>query len=108
MKDLTLKQLTDLIMKQAKEKGFGIKPEEINTIEKLALIHSEISEALEAYRYKNLEGKDGFAGELASAVIRILHLTGVYNINLEKEIIRKIENNKNREWDWDKMNETHS
>lgn len=49
MKDLTLKQLTDLIMTQAKEKGFGIKPEEIDIPEKIALIHSEVSEALEAY-----------------------------------------------------------
>ena len=42
---LTLKELQTLIMEQAKKKGFGTKPEDINISEKIALIHSEISEA---------------------------------------------------------------
>lgn len=107
MQNISIKQLTYLIMKLAEEKGFGTKPEEINAMEKIALIHSEISEALEAYRHKNIVGKDGMAEELADAVIRILHLAGVHNINLEKEILTKIEHNKDREWQWDKMNEGH-
>jgi NTP pyrophosphatase (non-canonical NTP hydrolase) len=107
MENLTVKQLTDLLMRNAKDKGFGTKPEEINTMEKLALIHSEVSEALKAYRHKRMNGKDGFAEELADAVSRILHLAGVHNINLEKEILKKIESNKSREWDWDNINETH-
>jgi len=57
MKDFNIKQLTELIMQQAKDKGFGTKPEEINVAEKIALIHSEISEAFEAYRYKNIDQK---------------------------------------------------
>jgi len=105
---MTIKQLTDIILNQAEEKGFGTKPEDINVMEKIALIHSEISEAMEAYRYKNIDGKDGLAEELADAIIRILHLAGVYNINIEKEVLKKIEFNENREWDWDKMNEIHN
>ena len=57
--------------------------ETINIPEKLALIHAEISEALEAYRddaglheiLENASGKpDGFIVELADAVIRIFDL----------------------------------
>lgn len=107
MSDITIKKLTEIIMKQAEEKGFGTKKEEVNAMEKIALIHSEISEAMEAYRHKRIKGKGGFAEELADAVIRILHLAGVYNINLEKEILTKIESNQDRVWDWDKMNESH-
>jgi NTP pyrophosphatase (non-canonical NTP hydrolase) len=105
---MTIQQLTDLIMEQAKQKGFGVKPEDINVAEKIALIHSEISEAFEAYRHKNIDGKDGFKEELGDAIQRILHLCGVFDIDLEKSIINKMESNKERAWDWDEMNEKHS
>ena len=105
---LSLEQITDEIMQQAKEKGFGIKPEEINVAEKIALIHSEVSEAFEAYRHKNIDGKDGFTEELGDVIQRILHLCGIFNIDIEKSIIKKLEANKTREWDWDKMNEKHN
>ena len=105
---LTIKELTELTMKQAKEKGWGIKPDEINVGEKLALIHSEISEALEAYRHKRMDGKDGFAEELGDAMQRILHMAGIFGVDLEQEILEKTEINKNRTWDWKNMNEKHS
>ena len=41
MENLSLKQLTSLVLEQAKEKGFGTKPEDINVGEKIALVHSE-------------------------------------------------------------------
>ncbi len=107
MEKLSIKQIVELIMKQAEEKGFGVTPEEINTLEKIALIHSEISEAMEAYGHKNIDGRDGFAEELADAIIRIFHLAGVYKIDLQKEILNKIKINQDREWDWNKMNESH-
>ncbi len=96
-----IEKITDMVMKLAKNKGFGTKPEEVNTMEKFALIHSEISEAMEAYRHKRITGKDGMAEELADAIIRILHLAGVHNIDLEKEIIKKLEHNKDRDWGWE-------
>jgi len=105
---MQIKQLRDLIMRQAQDKGFGVKPKDINVAEKIALIHSEISEAFEAYRHKNIDGKDGFKEELGDAVQRILHLCGVFDIDIEKSILKKIDCNKDRKWKWDKMNESHS
>jgi len=105
---LSIKELQDLILKQAKEKGFGTKPEEINVAEKIALIHSEISEAFEAYRRKNINDKDGFKEELSDAIQRILHLCAIFDIDIEKEVLKKIESNKDREWNWKEMNEKHS
>ena len=104
---MNLKQLTLLILDQAKKKGFGTKPEDINVAEKIALIHPEVSEAFEAYRHKNIDGKDGFKEELGDVAQRIIHLCGIFDIDLEKEILKKIESNKDRNWDFDKMNEKH-
>jgi NTP pyrophosphatase (non-canonical NTP hydrolase) len=105
---MTIKEISKIIMDQAGKKGFGVKPEDINVAEKIALIHSEISEAFEAYRKKNIDGKDGFKEELGDAVQRILHLCGIFNIDIEKEILNKIKTNEGRNWDWNKMNEKHS
>ena len=105
MKNLTTKELIELVMNQAKEKGFGVKPEEVNVAEKIALIHTEISEAFEAYRKKNIDGKDGFKEELGDAIQRILHLCAIFDIDIENEILKKIKENKDREWDWNNLNE---
>lgn len=94
-------------MEQAEQKGFGVKLDDINVAEKIALIHSEISEAFEAYRHKNINGKDGFKEELGDAIQRILHLCGVLNIDIEEAILKKLDYNKDRKWDWNKINEKH-
>jgi len=106
--NLTLKNLIEMILVQAKSKGFGITPEEIDVPEKIALIHSEVSEAYEAWRKKNVSGKDGFNEEIADALIRLLHLAGVMGIDTEEEIRKKLEYNNGREWQWDEMNEKHT
>src|SRR5689334_11492270 len=108
MSDLTLKEITELIMKQAKEKGFGTKPDEISVAEKIALIHSEVSEAFEAYRHKDMDGKDGFKQELGDIVSRVLHLAGIMEIDIQEQILKKIENNKDRKWKWEELSESHS
>ena len=106
-KSITFKELSKLIMKQAKDKGFGVDPEKINVPEKIALIHSEVSEAYDAYRHKEMDGKDGFKMELGDIVSRVLHLAGVLDIDIEEQILKKIDSNKDRNWDWKKMNESH-
>lgn len=107
MENLNLKQLTSLILEQANQKGWGTKPEEINVGEKMALVHSEVSEAYEAYRHKNIDGKDGFKEELGDIMQRVLHLCGIFNIDIESEIIKKYKLNQDRDWNFNKMNETH-
>jgi NTP pyrophosphatase (non-canonical NTP hydrolase) len=102
---MQIKELQKLIMKQAEEKKFGTKPEDVNVGEKIALVHSEISEAYEAYRQKEIEGEHGFKRELGDAVQRILHLCGIFKIDIEKEIMIKLDSNKDRKWDKNKLNE---
>lgn len=60
---------------------------------RLALIHSEVSEALEALRKGDMEN---FAEELADIVIRVADTAGGLDIDLEGEIIKKMEKNKKR------------
>lgn len=61
--------------------------------QKLALIHSEVSEALEAVR----EGsKEEFAEELADVLIRTADLAGALQINLSAAVASKLEKNKSR------------
>ena len=103
---MDIKELQKLIMDQAREKGFGVKLNDINVGEKIALVHSEISEAFEAYRHKDMDGDHGFKRELGDAVQRILHLCGIFDIDIEKEILIKLKSNKSRKWDKENMNET--
>jgi len=105
---VTINQMVSAVMDLAKEKKFGTKPGEIDVSEKIALLHTEVSEAYEAYRKKKMSGRHGFNEELADILIRVLHLGGIFKIDLEKEILKKLKLNKSRDWDWEKLNETHS
>ena len=104
-RSLSINELTELVMEQARAKGFGVTPADINVAEKIALIHSEVSEAFEAYRHKNIGGKDGFEEELGDIIQRVLHLGGVFDIDMEQAILKKLAYNKSRQWNWDKLNE---
>lgn len=57
----------------------------------LCLIHSEVSEALEAYR----DGKP-LGEELADIIIRVLDLSDRLQVDIDQEIRKKIETNKKR------------
>ena len=59
----------------------------------LALIHSEVSEALEAHRVGDMEE---FGEELADIIIRIGDLAEAEGINLTEEIQDKMEKNEGR------------
>ncbi|MFA6467157.1 MAG: hypothetical protein WCV71_04845 [Patescibacteria group bacterium] len=100
---MTLQELQNLILQQAKDKDWGVIPQDIIFAEKLALIHQELSEALAAYRGGQMTGKDGVAEELADVVMRVMHLAGIYSFDLESEILKKIEVNKTRDWSKDQL-----
>jgi len=100
---MTIQEIQKLIMDQAKEKGWGIKASDINFAEKIALLHQEISEVLEAYRQKRMTGRHSVKEELADALARLLQLAAIYDIDLEKELLEKIKINQNRDWSDDQL-----
>jgi NTP pyrophosphatase (non-canonical NTP hydrolase) len=77
----------------AQSKGWHDEPRETGTL--LALIHSEVSEALEADRKGDA---DNFSEELADVCIRIFDLCGSRGIDLEAAISKKMEYNKSRNY----------
>ena len=115
-----LNNLSSKIYQANKEKGFY--DSEKNIGEMLALIHSEVSEALESHRkdkflnngdgdpnqflneilefgdtqfktWFNAHVKDTFEDEVADAIIRLLDLCGYLEINIEKHIEAKLRYN---------------
>lgn len=100
---MTIAELIGEAHKNAVSKGWWPKNEVSNIPEKLALIHSEISEALEAYRTEqpNLfighnDKPEGFGVELADAVLRIADLCGYLGIDLSHIIDLKMAYNRTR------------
>jgi hypothetical protein len=82
-------ELANAIHKQNVTKGFDFT--QADFAEKLALVHAEISEALECLRDRHMNfdeiyftenGKpEGFYVELADAMIRILHMFGKFDVD---------------------------
>ncbi|WP_163102273.1 MazG nucleotide pyrophosphohydrolase domain-containing protein [Peribacillus alkalitolerans] len=88
-----INQLCQKAFEIAKSKGWHDEERETGT--QLALIHSEVSEALEADRKGDSEN---FVEELADVCIRVFDLCGSKGIDLEKAILDKMERNKSRSY----------
>jgi NTP pyrophosphatase (non-canonical NTP hydrolase) len=110
-KKMTLNELRDMAYLNAAAHGFwdGVdKPDPGRIAQSLALIHSEVSEALEdarkgkmvTLRLASQEGDKGkpvgFPSELADIIIRVADLAGKLGIDLEKEVAFKMQYNARR------------
>ncbi|MCD5398254.1 MAG: hypothetical protein LR120_00725 [Dehalococcoidia bacterium] len=104
--NLTIKELIRDSHQISKDHGWWEDPNK-SVGELLALVHSEISEALEVYRDLGKEGlsknwveengkPEGFTVELADAIIRIADMCGAYELDLEEALTKKMEYNKSR------------
>ena len=87
---MDINQMIEESHRRAVEHGWWETAEDKSIPVKLALIHSEVSEALEEYRRERMEiwssdgGKpEGFPIELADIMIRVFDLAGALDIDLE-------------------------
>jgi NTP pyrophosphatase (non-canonical NTP hydrolase) len=100
--DYGLDALAAVLHETAIEKGFWEGPKNHDKLgNKLALIHSEVTEVLEAIR-KN-KGSKEIVEEMADVLIRLLDLyaammnAGFVDHSLDEQLFQKMEVNKNRQ-----------
>ena len=104
-----LDDLAHTLHAHAKMKGFyepldhmDEKDHIVFQLKQLAMIHSEVTEVLEAIRKQ--QGGNKVTEELADIIIRVLDFwaflneTGYTNRSLSKALNEKVETNKQREW----------
>lgn len=118
--DVDLNDLRDAAHENACDKGWWTGKEERQFTEIIALLHSEVSEALEAYRshgpreewFRNVAPEDmvpytedyaargykpeGVPSELADIIIRVLDVAGAYDIDIERAVRMKMAYNRTR------------
>jgi len=87
------------ITKVCIEKGFDWKPEDIDSM--LLRIISELVEGMEAIRDNNMEE---FGMELADVFIRLANCAEIMGVDLEEEVIKKHNKNKNRPYRHGRIN----
>jgi NTP pyrophosphatase (non-canonical NTP hydrolase) len=97
---ITIQEAQEEIFAWAKEKGWCDR--EVPIPEQIALVHSEMSEALESWRngeslYFFKDGKpEGVGSEYADALIRLLHYMSLLGLNMEEIYRQKQDYNKTR------------
>lgn len=87
---IDLKQLQKDIYKNKLNKGFNVT--DIN--KEFCLTYGEMAEAYEAWRKKQTDVGE----EIADVVIYLLGLSEILNVNLENEILKKVNKNKHRQY----------
>ena len=87
---IDLKQLQKDIYKNKLNKGFNVT--DIN--KEFCLTYGEMAEAYEAWRKKQTDAGE----EIADVVIYLLGLSEILNVDLETEILKKVNKNKHRQY----------
>jgi NTP pyrophosphatase (non-canonical NTP hydrolase) len=94
-----MNSMVQMCYARSKDAGWHDKPREVGTM--LALVHSEVSEALEGFRKgpmdDHLPSRKMAEVELADAVIRIFDLAGNQGFDLGGAFCEKLEYNLNRQ-----------
>ena len=85
-----LKQIQKDVYQNKLNKGFNVT--DVN--KEFCLTYGEVAEAYEAWRKK----KDDLGEEIADVLIYLLGISEILNIDLETELLKKIEKNKHREY----------
>jgi NTP pyrophosphatase (non-canonical NTP hydrolase) len=85
-----LKELQKEVMRNKIEKGFNT----TDVALEFCRAHEELSEAFSKFS----KSQEGVAEELADVLIFLLGMCEILNYDLEKELVRKVEINKNRKY----------
>jgi len=87
---IDLKELQKEVMRNKLEKGFNT----TDVALEFCRAHEELSEAFSKFN----KNQDGVAEEFADVAIFILGMCEILGYDLEKELVEKLEKNKNREY----------
>ena len=85
-----LGQIQKRVYQNKAEKGFNV----TDIYKEFCYTYGELTEACEAYMKK----KDDLGEELADVALYLLGLSEILNIDLESEILRKLEKNEKRKY----------
>lgn len=98
---MQLKELEALMHAFVAEKGWYAEdsPKE-QSVRNLAIsLVLEASEVLEHFQWRDdARSQEGLAGELADVALYLLQLASISGIDLEDAILRKLDENRQREW----------
>ena len=87
---MQMKDVQKEVLENKKRHGFNT----TNIEEEFCRLYGEVGEAYDAY-YK---GADNFAEELADVAIFLMEIAEISGIDLEEEILKKVEKNKTRQY----------